>query len=45
MFTKVIDIVLGRNIEVEFPEEGNSAIALIWITWFSIMLYLVLSVI
>ena len=46
MFTKIIDIVF-RPKKVKFPENNgdNLAPALIWLVWFSIMLYLALSVI
>ena len=46
MFTKIIDIVF-RSEEAEFPEDSddNPVIAFVWLVWFSIMLFLVISVI
>ena len=47
MFTKIIDIVF-RQKEAQFPENNKGdgiAESIISLVWFSIMLYLVLSVI
>tara|TARA_R110000744_G_scaffold34230_10_gene79991 strand:- start:1262 stop:1402 length:141 start_codon:yes stop_codon:yes gene_type:complete len=46
MITGLFDLMLeGKNIETENIKEGAIIPALMWIVWFSIMLYLTLSVI
>jgi len=39
MFSKIIDVVLGRTEQVGFPEHNDMSTAIIWLVWFSIMLY------
>jgi hypothetical protein len=47
MFSKAIDVVLGRNQTMEVSENTDSGLAeaIIWLVWFSTMLYFALSVI
>ena len=46
MFTEIIDIMFKTKEEmIDEPSEGEGYIALIYLAWFSIMLYFVLGVI
>tara|TARA_R110000824_G_C15167252_1_gene672545 strand:+ start:742 stop:882 length:141 start_codon:yes stop_codon:yes gene_type:complete len=46
MITGLFDLMLkGNSVETEDIKEGAIIPALMWIVWFSIMLYLTLSVI
>lgn len=45
MFTKILDVVLGRTEKVEEPEGYDISLFIIWLFWFSIMLFLAIGVI